>query len=706
MTGGANFYIRSVSAADANTISDAINTTLSCNLLRSSQPNALSTLLAGKAGAAKKEAGREAALRITALEVLVAVLRAMLKAQGLGGGDDKFDESAGVRTKLQLVDRPAPPSAAAPTNSTTTGIDNALNGIAAVNGGDVSTADSVDPGHSEGDKDSDDNEKANRHVKRSHSPPRSVLQGDVGAANSDFITNYNQKRAEKEEFQNGEVKFKLNPKNGILHFVRQKFIKELSAKDVAQFLYANKDKLDKTQIGEILGKEPDYAFLKEDGVDEKLGGKGFCVAILHEYVDNMKFDNLEFDVAIRHFLSGFRLPGEAQKIDRIMEKFAERYSKQNPSVFATADTAFILAFSIIMLNTDLHNPSIKEERRMTVESFIRNNRGISVDGTDLPREFLEAIFLRIQAKAFSLKEDDDARQQMGKALGAEKGGFGDTFFGTKNKEEIRRKEEFLKERTEIDKKATTLMEKAKHNGSSATSDIPSLTPAEAVPPMFDVAWGFTIGSLSQILEFTEDPSTIALCLRGFVYSIRIASFNDMYVARDTFVNSLAKFTTLGSIKEIKSKNIECIRALLNIAVSDGDMLMESWAPVLQCVSQLAKLQLQASGMVTDEEMFESGMDIDEDDGETTRRPSLTGRSSSVFNSSKARKNTVAAVKRLEAENGRAVLEALSDDLIDKVFLNSVSLSVQGIEHFITQLVKVSAAEVREYESQSYELRRP
>lgn len=32
---------------------------------------------------------------------------------------------------------------------------------------------------------------------------------------------------------------------------------------------------------------------------------------------------------------------------------------QNPTVFPSADTAFILAFSIIMLNTDLHNPAIK-----------------------------------------------------------------------------------------------------------------------------------------------------------------------------------------------------------------------------------------------------------------------------------------------------------------------------------------------------------
>ena len=245
----------------------------------------------------------------------------------------------------------------------------------------------------------------------------------------------------------------------------------------------------------------------------------------------------------------------------------------------------------------------------------------SVDGSDLPREFLEGIFRRIQANAFSLKEDDDARQQMGRALGAEKGGFGDGFFGANSKEEKRRKEEFLKERTELMESSTTLMEKANYNGnkSKGGSDVPALTPAEAVPPMFDVAWGFTIGSLSQILEFTVDPSTIALCLRGFVYSIRIASANQMFVARDTFVNSLAKFTTLGSIKEIKGKNIECIGALLNVAVSDGDTLQESWAPVLQCVSQLAKLQLQARGMVTDEEMFEGGGDGGIDDGDERDR---------------------------------------------------------------------------------------
>lgn len=37
----------------------------------------------------------------------------------------------------------------------------------------------------------------------------------------------------------------------------------------------------------------------------------------------------------REFLWSFRLPGEAQKIDRMMEAFAKRYCDQNPEMFTS-----------------------------------------------------------------------------------------------------------------------------------------------------------------------------------------------------------------------------------------------------------------------------------------------------------------------------------------------------------------------------------
>lgn len=52
--------------------------------------------------------------------------------------------------------------------------------------------------------------------------------------------------------------------------------------------------------------------------------------VMYAYVDQMDFKEKDFVTGLRLFLEGFRLPGEAQKIDRLMEKFASRYCECNP----------------------------------------------------------------------------------------------------------------------------------------------------------------------------------------------------------------------------------------------------------------------------------------------------------------------------------------------------------------------------------------
>jgi len=46
---------------------------------------------------------------------------------------------------------------------------------------------------------------------------------------------------------------------------------------------------------------------------------------MHAFVDTMDFSGLSFIEALRLFLQSFRLPGEAQKIDRFMLKFSARF---------------------------------------------------------------------------------------------------------------------------------------------------------------------------------------------------------------------------------------------------------------------------------------------------------------------------------------------------------------------------------------------
>ena len=70
------------------------------------------------------------------------------------------------------------------------------------------------------------------------------------------------------------------------------------------------------------------------------------------------FAGLAFDMAIRLYLESFRLPGEAQKINRIMESFGKHYHEQCPDLFRNADAVYILGYSVILLNTDQHNVGV------------------------------------------------------------------------------------------------------------------------------------------------------------------------------------------------------------------------------------------------------------------------------------------------------------------------------------------------------------
>jgi hypothetical protein len=169
----------------------------------------------------------------------------------------------------------------------------------------------------------------------------------------------------------------------------------LTPQSVAKFL----------RIAPELRKETTGAFLGELGKDNssyEANSKEFHSLLLVKYVESFEFTNYSVLDCMRIFLSAFRLPGEAQQIDRILEAFSERCFRQshegNNGIIQNAEITYLLTFSIIMLNTDRHNPNIKAERRMTKEQFVRNNRNYGKDyhqTMDLPQEYLEGIFSSI-----------------------------------------------------------------------------------------------------------------------------------------------------------------------------------------------------------------------------------------------------------------------------------------------------------------------
>uniref|UniRef100_A0A671RC14 Cytohesin-2 n=1 Tax=Sinocyclocheilus anshuiensis TaxID=1608454 RepID=A0A671RC14_9TELE len=142
---------------------------------------------------------------------------------------------------------------------------------------------------------------------------------------------------------------------------------------------------------------------KKFNMDPKKVSHDFNIKVLQAFVDLHEFTDLNLVQALRQFLWSFRLPGEAQKIDRMMEAFAQRYCHCNPGVFQSTDTCYVLSFSIIMLNTSLHNPNVRD--KPTVERFISMNRGIN-DGGDLPEELLRNLYDSIKNEPFKIPEDD------------------------------------------------------------------------------------------------------------------------------------------------------------------------------------------------------------------------------------------------------------------------------------------------------------
>jgi len=181
----------------------------------------------------------------------------------------------------------------------------------------------------------------------------------------------------------GVKQFNLEPERGLKYLEESGFV-EQTPESIAKFLF-RQERLSKKQIGKYLGSHRE--FNKE---------------VLLQFVQCHEFTQLLLVQALRQFLWSFRLPGEAMQIDRVMDAFAAHYCAQNPNIFEERDTCFILSFSIIMLNTALHNPNAK--MKITAEQFIKQNKGIN-SGRDLEPDMLEAIFRNIKEEPFKIPDE-------------------------------------------------------------------------------------------------------------------------------------------------------------------------------------------------------------------------------------------------------------------------------------------------------------
>lgn len=445
---------------------------------------------------------------------------------------------------------------------------------------------------------------------------------------------------QKNLMEQGIQIFSEKPKKG-LKFLQDHGFVGTDAVEVAEFMM-KEERLNKTQVGDFLG-DPDE----------------FNNSVMHAYIDFLDFSSIDILAALRLFLEKFRLPGEAQKIDRLMLKFASRYLDCNPrqKIFASADAAYVLAFSIIMLTTDLHNKTVKN--KMTQQGYINMNRGIN-EGGNIPTELLIAIFEDISKNEIKMRAGATAllRSRVAPGQGA-----------LANDKE--RRAMALLEMEAMSETARALME-------SASDANAYFTPAQHqhhVKPMFKICWTPCLAAFSMGVQMSDDDEEWSLCLRGFRLGVRAACVLNAALERNAFIQALARFTLLNaknSLGEMRVKNIEAIKLLLLIGDEDGEFLEENWKDVMRCMSSLELVQLIGTGL----------------------------NSSSSHDGNSSRQYVLKATGGLDEKTLHSLQDALGETssqsvvvAVDRIFNGSSKLSSEAIVHFVKALCEVSREEL-------------
>ncbi|KAJ6784885.1 hypothetical protein PWT90_00905 [Aphanocladium album] len=125
----------------------------------------------------------------------------------------------------------------------------------------------------------------------------------------------------------------------------------------------------------------------------------FFGTVLRSYMRRFSFFGDPMDMALRKLLMQAELPKETQQIDRFLQAFANRYHECNPGIYSSPDQAYFIAFSLLILHTDVFNKNNKH--KMQKSDYIKNTRGEGIFD-----DILECFYDNISYTPFIHVEDD------------------------------------------------------------------------------------------------------------------------------------------------------------------------------------------------------------------------------------------------------------------------------------------------------------
>ncbi|XP_013613538.1 PREDICTED: ARF guanine-nucleotide exchange factor GNL1 [Brassica oleracea var. oleracea] len=453
----------------------------------------------------------------------------------------------------------------------------------------------------------------------------------------------------KKKLMVGADHFNSDPKKGLQQLQAMHLLpEELDPKSVACF-FRYTCGIDKNLIGDFLGNHDQ-----------------FCVQVLHEFAKTFDFQNMNLDNALRLFVGTFRLPGESQKIQRVLEAFSERYYEQSPQILIDKDAALLLSYSIILLNTDHHNTQVK--KKMTEEDFIRNNRCIN-GGADLPREYLSELYHSICDSEIQMIPDQGTGFQM-----------------------------------MTSSRWISVIYKSKETGPYIICDSASYLDRD----MFHIVSGPTIAATSVVFEQAEQEDVLQRCVDGLLAIAKLSAYYHLNSVLDDLVVSLCKFTPFFaslSVDEAVLAIGEDARARMAtetvflIANKYGDYITSGWKNILECVLSLHKLQILPAHIASDaaddpeeERPLANPLSVvsQVQPSETPRKSSsFIGRFSQLLSfDMEETKPLLPTEEELAAyKHARGIVK---DCHIDSIFSDSKFLQAESLQQLVNSLIKAAA----------------
>ncbi|EEP80403.1 conserved hypothetical protein [Uncinocarpus reesii 1704] len=299
------------------------------------------------------------------------------------------------------------------------------------------------------------------------------------------LSRLREQRQRKKIIIQGATKFNEDPKAGIAFLASKGIIEDIEdPKLIAKFLKGT-SRISKKVLGEYISNRKNEQ-------------------ILEAFMDLFDFAGVGIVDALRDVLGSFRLPGESPLIQRIVTVFAEKYlAGAKPKEAADADSLFILTYAAIMLNTDLYNPNVKPQNRMTFEGFTKNLKGVNA-GNDFPIEYLEGIYRSIQQDEIILPDEHENKHAF----------------------EYAWKELLIK--------ASTAGDMIPCDSNVLDAD------------MFEATWKPVVATLSYVFMSASDDVVFSRVVIGFDQCAKIATKYGLTEALDRIIFCLSSISTLAS----------------------------------------------------------------------------------------------------------------------------------------------------------------